>query len=164
MPFVSALASILLQYPDVIRRMFGGAGGALQRLFGGRGAGGAAPGGGPGFLNPPGTLTPAAFGGGQTVGRTIGGEPGFYGHRGGAAPTFEVPGAGGGSVGISELARGAAGGDPFALGATGRQAESAQRISMIDALINALNEPGALFNRPEATLPRRRPLRGLTEF
>lgn len=68
------------------------------------------------------------------------GPLGAYGHtiRPGGGAEFTVPGAGGGTVDVSNLARGAAGGGEFERTALARQAESAGRFSRIDQLIEQL--------------------------
>lgn len=124
MPLQIAMA--LLGFPQVR--------GALSRTFGGlfRGLGA----GGRGAPTPE-FRTPAQFGGRGSVGP--GG--GFFGHSlTFDQPTFNLPGRGGGSAFIPELARAASGGGAFARGAIGQQAASAERFKDIDALIELMRE------------------------
>lgn len=126
MPFAQLLASLLARQAMQGK---GGFLGGLRGLFGPRG---------PDVRHQ--NLDPGAFGGRSFVGRGLG-SPEVYGHTftgRDATPAFTLPGAGGGTVQIPELARAAGAGDPFATGAIGRQAQSGRQFGLIDELIAQL--------------------------
>lgn len=108
-------------------------GGRLGGLFGARGQ------------EPP--LAPDVYGGKTFPG--TGSD--LYGHTIGArgTPSFNLPGAGGGSVMIPELAKAAMGGDPFARGAIERQGESAGRFRDIDLLLDIMREQAKEAGMPD---------------
>lgn len=127
MPFALLLGSLLARQKMGGKGGLGGLFGGLRGIFGPRGPTNV-------------SLDPGAFGGRSFVGRGLG-SPEVYGHTltgRDATPAFTLPGRGGGTVQIPELARAAGAGDPFATGAIGQQARSAERFGLIDELIAQL--------------------------
>lgn len=89
-----------------------------------------------------GALDPERFGGRVRLGRGLG-APELYGHtlRGRELiPSFIMPGPGGRTVEIPHLAAEAIGGRSAARETIARQAESAERMALIDELIRQMRE------------------------